>query len=391
MSAAELAQIYEDSNFPSAAQFRKALARKGIKARAKDVEEFVRSKSERQVIAPPPKFIGHIVSFAPDDRWMCDLIAFTSRPVERKGERFTHVLLVIDVFTRFLWARPLKEVTEAMRAMASILAEGRKPRRLDTDGGSEFVDKRFKALMAANGIEHRIKEKGDIQALATVDAAIASLKRAIKRRRESKGGTWLDQLEPAVKGYNDTVHSSTDAPPNDVSDDVIFSLRKEAAEEMADNTEQIQKRRTKLEKAGAFRVYQPKEGGLKRRVDDDVWSKHIHIVKDFTAPGKVRDTDDNVFLTKLTRPVDKESSALVEDKSQPILRTLRPYAVALRDLLGAGKTFAQAARELKVKRPNFTDALKAQKLSFSDFVQKFKDLLMVEGSKIYPRGQNTLG
>ena len=47
MSAAELAQIYDDLNAPSAAQFRKALARKGIKARAKDIEEFVRSKSEK--------------------------------------------------------------------------------------------------------------------------------------------------------------------------------------------------------------------------------------------------------------------------------------------------------------------------------------------------------
>jgi hypothetical protein len=301
------------------------------------------------------------------------------------------VLLVIDVFTRFIWARPLRAVTEATQELAGILAEGRKPRRLDTDGGPEFTDRRFKALLATNGIEHRVKEKGDIQALATVDAAIASLKRAIKRRRESNGGTWLDQLEPAVKGYNDTVHSSTDAPPNDVSDDVIFSLKKEAAEDMADNTAQIQKRKERLEKAGAFRVYQPKEGGLKRRVDADVWSKRIHIVKDFTAPGKVRDTDDNVFLTKLTRPVDKESSALVEDKSKPVLRTLRPYAIALRDLLGAGKTFAQAARLLKEKRPNLTDALKAQKLSFNEFVQKFNDLLMVQGNKVYPRGQNTLG
>ena len=59
----ELAALYEELNAPSATAFRKALAKKGIPARARDVEEFVKSRTERQVIAPPPKYKGHIVSF----------------------------------------------------------------------------------------------------------------------------------------------------------------------------------------------------------------------------------------------------------------------------------------------------------------------------------------
>jgi hypothetical protein len=331
------------------------------------------------------------------------LIAFTSRPVESEGKRYTHALIVVDLFTRFIWARPLQAVSEATEAMAGILAEGRKPTRLDTDGGPEFANRQFQTMLQTHGIQHTIKDKEDINALATVDAAIASLKRAIKRRRDAEGGTWLSQLEPAVAGYNETVHSATDAPPNDVSDDVAFSLKKQAAEDMADNTAQIEKRRARLEKAGAFRVFQPKEGGLRRRVDADSWSRAVHTVKDFPAPGKVRDTDGKVFLTKLTRPVAKDSSALAadvprtavelhpeRDRSQSVLQTLRPYAVALRDLLGAGKTLAAAARELKARRSNFTDALKATKLSFSDFVGRFPDLLRVENGKVYARGQNTL-
>ena len=394
-TAEELTDLYNQLNRPSATQFRQALARRGIPARLKDVESFVRSKSERQVTGPPPKYTGHIVAFAKDDRWMGDLIAFTSRPVESKGKRYTHVLVVIDLFTRFIWARPLQAVSEATEAMAGILAEGRKPNRLDTDGGPEFANRQFQTMLQTRGVQHTIKDKDDINALATADAAIASLKRAIKRRRDAEGGTWLSQLEPAVTGYNDTVHSATDAPPNDVSDDVAFSLMKEAAEDMADNTDQIEKRRARLEKAGAFRVFQPKEGGLRRRVDADTWSRTVHTVKDFPAPGRVRDTDDKVFLTKLTRPVAKDSSALAvepeRDRSQSVLQTLRPYAVALRDLLGAGKTLATAARELKARRPNFTDALKAARLSFNDFVGRFPDLLRVENGKVYARGQNTLG
>ena len=59
--AAELASIYEQLNFPSAQVFKKALAKRGIPVAAKDVEEFVSSRTERQIIAPPPKYTGKIV------------------------------------------------------------------------------------------------------------------------------------------------------------------------------------------------------------------------------------------------------------------------------------------------------------------------------------------
>ena len=76
---AALQQLWEDLNAPSAKAFRQALARRGVKVRAKDVDEFVRSKSERQVIAPAPKYTGHIVAHDVDERWAADVISFISR------------------------------------------------------------------------------------------------------------------------------------------------------------------------------------------------------------------------------------------------------------------------------------------------------------------------
>ena len=57
----ELAQLYESLNFPSASVFYKALRRRGISVRQADVAEFVKSRSERQVSAQPPKYDGNIV------------------------------------------------------------------------------------------------------------------------------------------------------------------------------------------------------------------------------------------------------------------------------------------------------------------------------------------
>ena len=314
---------------------------------------------------------------------------------------YSYVLLVQDIFSRQLFAKPSKSVSDARVALQQILAEtGRTPMRLDTDGGAEFASSAFKALMTSKNIRHVIKDKEDLNAIATVDAGIAALKRAIKRRREQHGGTWLDQLDAAVKGYNKTPHSATDAPPNDMSDDVVFSEQKEAAEKMADNMKQIDRRRKRLEKDGGFRVYAGKKRGLKRRVDEATWSTEIYEVTGFKAPGIVVDQDGNEHLTKLVKPVPLDSSitnassatsAASTTSSTSVTQSLRDYAVALSDMLGAtGQASGAAMRALKTRKPIFSTALSATNMSFSRFVSKFPDVIRTQNGRLYPKNQQTL-
>jgi hypothetical protein len=390
----ELAALYEELNAPSATAFRKALAKKGIPARARDVEEFVKSRTERQVIAPPPKYKGHIVSFDVNHRWMADLIAFTSRPVKTNDGFYTHVLLVEDVFSRYIWARPLQSVSDTTRAFAEILKESEDrmveaapyPQRLDTDGGPEWNNASFKSLMARYKINHVVKDTDDRNAIATVDRAIGTIKRALKRREIAKGGNWLSNLDATVAGYNKTEHGAINTAPTDMTDDVIFSLRKEAAENFADNSAMIQKRQDKLE--GGYRVHIPGKGGLKRRTDANTWSSDIHQVSSFPAPGIVQDTDGIRTLTKLTRPVPADSSATARTQT-PQHTQLEPYAHKIRDFLGSGMALGQTSKEMKRRDPQFPGALKANKTSFKEFVQMFPKLLRVHDGKIYPR-VNTL-
>ena len=72
-----LSNIYEELNYPSAEAFLKALRKRGIPAAKKDVQEFVSSRAERQVIAPPPKFKGHVVANDVNTRWAADLISLS--------------------------------------------------------------------------------------------------------------------------------------------------------------------------------------------------------------------------------------------------------------------------------------------------------------------------
>ena len=396
--AAELASIYEQLNFPSAQVFKKALAKRGIPVAAKDVEEFVSSRTERQIIAPPPKYTGKIVSFDINDRWMSDVISFVSRPAKTNEAIYTHVLVCEDVFSRYVWQRPLSSLSEVPAAFEEILKESEDrmvdadpyPRRLDTDGGSEYTSSAFKALMARYKIDHIVKEVDDRNAIATVDRAISTIKRAIARRQASKGGNWYSNLDAAVSGYNKSEHSTINSAPQDMTDDVIFSLQKQAAGDFADNAELIQGRRAKLEKAGGYRVHIPHKQGIKQRTDAQTWSKDIREVKSFPAPGMVEDTNGNRTLTKLTRAVPLDSSATAPTQAPQPPARLEPYARIIRDFIGQPQSFSQAAKEMRRRDQQFPAALKENKLSFKEFIQSFPKYFRVHEGRIIPVGIQTL-
>ena len=135
----KLNSLYEELNYPSADVFYRALKKRGIPAAKKDVQEFVSSRAERQIIAPPPKYQGHVVANDLNARWAADLISFVSRPATFKGVQYRYVLLVQDIFSRFLYARPLSRVDQATAAFEEILEEaGTFPLMITFDNGPEF-------------------------------------------------------------------------------------------------------------------------------------------------------------------------------------------------------------------------------------------------------------
>ena len=39
-----------------------------------------------------------------DQRWAADILDYTRNPSELNGQKYTYVLLVQDIFTRYAWA-----------------------------------------------------------------------------------------------------------------------------------------------------------------------------------------------------------------------------------------------------------------------------------------------
>ena len=117
-----LNDLWEELAAPSAVAFSRALASRGILARVKDVQEFVASNSERLILSKGVRFTGKIVAHYEDDRWAADLINFTSRPATTAaGIVMTQALFVQDLFTRFVWVRPMTSVKETTQTFADII------------------------------------------------------------------------------------------------------------------------------------------------------------------------------------------------------------------------------------------------------------------------------
>lgn len=73
-----------------------------------------------------------------DDQMQADLVDMQAMSKHNNG--FRYMLTAIDCFSRYAWARPLLSKTgkHVCDAFKDIFEEGRLPRKLQTDKGSEF-------------------------------------------------------------------------------------------------------------------------------------------------------------------------------------------------------------------------------------------------------------
>ena len=98
--------------------------------------------------APKP-----VTASAPMERLQADLVNLASISVCMEGTTYKYVLVVIDVFSRFLWLRALPEKTagNVARELDHLSLQFGQPRILQTDNGSEFLGA-VKTICSKRGI-----------------------------------------------------------------------------------------------------------------------------------------------------------------------------------------------------------------------------------------------
>ena len=84
-----------------------------------------------------------------DSLWEADLAFIQDVAKEIDGVNYYNILVDIDVFSKYVWVRPMKNKTarSLLEAFDSILFDGRKPEKLRTDKGTEFLNKSFQQCL----------------------------------------------------------------------------------------------------------------------------------------------------------------------------------------------------------------------------------------------------
>ena len=142
-----------------------------------------------------------------DWQFQADLVDMSAYSSENDGVRY--LLTCIDVFSKYAWVRCLKNksgrcVTEAFK---DILDEGRKPRKLQTDKGTEFFNREFKALVREYNVLH-FTTSNETKA-CIVERFNRTLKTKMWRYLTANNSRrYVDILQDLVSSYNRGYHRS---------------------------------------------------------------------------------------------------------------------------------------------------------------------------------------
>lgn len=152
-----------------------------------------------------------------DDLWQADLIDMQIYSKENLGYRY--ILVVIDTFSKYAWALPLKSKTKetVCTAFKTIFKKGRKPKNLQTDFGTEFYNDNFKNMTKTYNINHY--STYTTKKASIVERLIRTLKSKLYKEFSLNGKyKWIDgTLDKVVYNYNNTHHRTINLKPCEVN------------------------------------------------------------------------------------------------------------------------------------------------------------------------------
>lgn len=221
----KLKSIYYDPKNPASFSSVAKLAKASGYSIAK-VKKWLKSQPtytlHRQALKkyPTRKYIVHEV----DEQWQADLADVQLLANQNYGYRY--ILTVIDIFSRFAWARPLKTKRgeEVASAFKDIFDEGRIPRRVQTDQGKEFENRYVFKLFQQHNIE-LFSVKSAYKA-AIVERFNRTLKNKLWRYfTMSMKQNWTNILQDIVKSYNHSIHRTLGCKPVDVTSNTSGDIR----------------------------------------------------------------------------------------------------------------------------------------------------------------------
>lgn len=194
-------RLYENFGLSNKAIVDKALKRSDIYSR------FLQYKKPRRY---SPIFVDN-----KRELFQCDLIAFTNDEFAKNNDGYLYLFTTIDVFSKYAWVYKLKtkECKAVMECFKDILSKcGKKPQRVQTDRGTEFVCKAFKKYFKEQGIHHYVSYSD--RKCPVIERFNLTIQQLIFKVMDQKGTLrWIDCLKKAMAIYLGRTHSTIKMSP----------------------------------------------------------------------------------------------------------------------------------------------------------------------------------
>ena len=208
-------KYYYDVSFPHSYGGLTRFASQFPQVNKKDLKEYLAGEDAYTLHMPArKKFKSRKTEvYDIDHTWQLDLTDMIKYSSYNDGYRY--ILFVIDVYSRYLWLKPLKDKkcpTVAKAVSELINEDDRYPVYMWTDKGTEFLGKEFQAIV----------EKYDIGYYNTFSvnkaAIVERVQRTIKERMHryfTKMNTfrYIDILKDLVYSYNRSFHRTIKKSP----------------------------------------------------------------------------------------------------------------------------------------------------------------------------------
>ena len=152
-----------------------------------------------------------------DDIWSADLVDMQA--FAKYNKRFKFMLTVIDLFSRYAWAVPLKDKTGASVRDAFqriVRTSKRKPGKLWVDEGKEFYNNTMKKWLSDNDITmYSTHNEGKAVVIERFNRTLKS--RMWRHFTANSTNVYVDVLPKLLSRYNNSKHRSIGMTPTEAS------------------------------------------------------------------------------------------------------------------------------------------------------------------------------
>ncbi|SAL98505.1 hypothetical protein, partial, partial [Absidia glauca] len=155
--------------------------------------------------------LASITAQLPGDHWAIDLAG----EFEQTNRGNVYILVMVDICTKFviIKAIPDKQATTIAESLLDVFCTFGFPKILQSDNGTEFVNKIIKLMTRSTKIDHRLISAYHPRANGAAERTVQTVKHSIEKHIDGESKDWDYYIPPVQLAINAKIVRLTNSAP----------------------------------------------------------------------------------------------------------------------------------------------------------------------------------